>query len=58
LYLELLRKLYDKVEPGGWVLAHDTVVPPFAKQLAEYLAFVRDKNNCNRSGGEPPANSD
>jgi predicted O-methyltransferase YrrM len=49
LYLELLRKLYDKIEPGGWVLAHDTVVPPFAEQLAEYLAFVRDKKNFRES---------
>lgn len=49
LYLELLHKLYDKVEPGGWVLAHDTVVPPFAEQLAEYLAFVRDKKNFRES---------
>ena len=30
-----------KVEVGGWVLAHDTTVPPFASQLEKYLSFVR-----------------
>ncbi len=49
LYLELLKRLYDKVEPGGWVLAHDTVVPPFAGQLEEYFAFVRDGENFQES---------
>jgi predicted O-methyltransferase YrrM len=49
VYLELLTRLYDKVEPGGWVLAHDTAVPPFAGQLAGYLAFVRDKENFRES---------
>jgi predicted O-methyltransferase YrrM len=49
LYLELLQRLYDKVEPGGWVLAHDTVVPPFAEQLEHYLAFVRDGENFRES---------
>jgi predicted O-methyltransferase YrrM len=49
VYLELLTRLYDKVEPGGWVLAHDTAVPPFAGQLAGYLAFVRDKANFRES---------
>ena len=42
LYLKLLQRLYAKIAPAGWVLAHDTVVPPFAKQLKPYLAFVRD----------------
>jgi predicted O-methyltransferase YrrM len=45
IYLELLKRLYEKVEPEGWVLAHDTVVPPFAGQIEEYLAFVRDREN-------------
>jgi predicted O-methyltransferase YrrM len=49
VYLELLTRLYDKVEPGGWVLAHDTAVPPFAGQLAGYLVFVRDKENFGES---------
>ncbi|MFC2031417.1 O-methyltransferase [Chloroflexota bacterium] len=41
LYLELLKQLYGKIETGGWVLAHDTVAPPFAGQLEAYLAYVR-----------------
>jgi predicted O-methyltransferase YrrM len=45
LYLELLKALYEKVGVGGWVLAHDVVVPPFAGQLEGYLAFVRDREN-------------
>jgi predicted O-methyltransferase YrrM len=49
LYLELLERLYDKVETGGWILAHDTVVPPFAGQLAAYLAFVRDRQYFRES---------
>ena len=42
LYIELIKKVYGKIETGGWVLAHDIVVPPFADQLEPYLAFVRD----------------
>ena len=49
LYLPLLEKLYDKLEDGGWVLAHDTVVPPFATDLAPYLAYVRDKEQFRES---------
>ncbi len=49
LYLELVERLYDKVEAGGWVLAHDTVVPSFAGQLEQYLAFVRDGQSFGES---------
>jgi predicted O-methyltransferase YrrM len=49
LYLELLKKLAGRIEDGGWVLAHDTVVPPFAGQLEAYLAYVRDKKNFRES---------
>lgn len=45
VYLALLKRLYGKVEQGGWVLAHDTTVPPFAGQLEAYLAFVRNGEN-------------
>lgn len=47
--LDLLARLYDKVEEGGWVLAHDTTVPPFARQFEAYLAFVRDRANFRES---------
>jgi predicted O-methyltransferase YrrM len=49
VYLELLKRLYAKVEQGGWVLAHDTAVPPFAGQLEGYLAFVRAGENFRES---------
>ena len=49
LYLDLVKGLYDKVVQGGWVLAHDIVVPPFASQLEGYLAFVRDEDHFNES---------
>jgi predicted O-methyltransferase YrrM len=49
LYLELLKRLCGKVEEGGWVLAHDTVAPPFAGQLEAYLAYVRDGENFKES---------
>jgi len=49
LYLALLKRLYTKVEAGGWVLAHDTVVPPFAGQLEAYLAYVRDREKFKES---------
>lgn len=49
LYLDLLKGLYAKIEGGGWVLAHDTVVPPFADELQAYLAYVRDGNRFRES---------
>lgn len=49
IYLDLLTRLYEKVETGGWILAHDTNVPPFASQLREYLVYVRDKKNFRES---------
>jgi len=49
IYLDLLKQLYGKLEMGGWVLAHDTCVPPFADQLEAYLAFVRDGENFRHS---------
>ncbi|MBC8503704.1 MAG: class I SAM-dependent methyltransferase [Anaerolineales bacterium] len=49
IYLDLLQGLYDKLEVGGWALAHDTCVPPFADQLEGYLAFVRDQDNFSQS---------
>ena len=49
LYLKLVTRLYEKVELGGWVLAHDVVVPPFAEQLEGYLAFVRDREYFSES---------
>jgi predicted O-methyltransferase YrrM len=49
IYQELLQRLYPKIVEGGWVLAHDTTVPPFASQLEGYLAFVRNSANFRDS---------
>jgi predicted O-methyltransferase YrrM len=49
LYLELLKRMYGKIEKGGWVLAHDTAVPTFAGQLEGYLAYVRDGKDFRES---------
>ena len=49
LYLELVQRLYDKIEKGGWVLAHDTAAPPFADQLEGYLSFTRDGRQFKES---------
>jgi predicted O-methyltransferase YrrM len=49
IYFDLLERLYDKLEIGAWVLAHDTTVPPFAEQLGEYLSFVRDTQSFQQS---------
>lgn len=49
LYFKLLQKLYQKLKPGGWVLAHDTTYPYFQDQLKEYLTFVRDKSHFSES---------
>jgi len=49
LYLELLKRLYEKIAKGGWILAHDTVAPPFAHQLDGYLEHARDPNNYDES---------
>jgi predicted O-methyltransferase YrrM len=43
IYLEMLQKLYPKLRRGGWVVAHDTTLPAFKPQLADYLGFVRDR---------------
>ena len=49
LYLELLKIVYEKIEDGGWILAHDIVVPTFSSQFKEYLTFVRNKKNFKES---------
>lgn len=49
IYLDLLAGVYEKVEKGAWVLAHDTCASPFAKQLQGYLDYVRNKQNFSES---------
>jgi len=49
LYLDILKKLYNKLNKGAWVLAHDTTTPKFKDQLKDYLSFVRNKNNFSEN---------
>jgi predicted O-methyltransferase YrrM len=49
IYRDLIVRLYEKIDPGGWVLAHDTTATPFAQQLEGYLSFVRDQEKFQES---------
>ncbi len=40
IYLDILEAGYDRIPPGGLVLAHNSVNS--AERLADYLAYVRD----------------
>jgi predicted O-methyltransferase YrrM len=45
IYLTLLERAYDKIPPGGLVVAHDTLPEWFVRTAGEYLEFVRDRSN-------------
>jgi predicted O-methyltransferase YrrM len=49
VYLRILKELYPKLEPGAWVLAHDTTDPGFLDDLGDYLTFVRDPTRFSQS---------
>jgi predicted O-methyltransferase YrrM len=49
LYLELLKQVYDRISPGGWVIAHDSLDWSFAKEMDEYLPYVRDESKFSES---------
>jgi protein-L-isoaspartate O-methyltransferase len=49
LYLILLKQIYDRLPEGAWVMAHDNLDWTARKQLAPYLAFVRDKAHFRES---------
>ncbi len=42
LYLELLKRYYDKLAPDAWVIAHDTTARGHLDEMVEYLPWVRD----------------
>lgn len=42
LYRPLLELAYPMLSEGAWVLAHDTCLEQFEKDLAPYLSMVRD----------------
>lgn len=48
-YLELLKKAYDKLSPGAWVMAHDNLDWTFTEEMAVYLPYVRDKARFRES---------
>lgn len=47
IYLDILEAAYDKIPPGGIVLAHNSVNG--GEPLRQYLAFVRNSKNFNAS---------
>ncbi len=47
IYLRILEAGLDRMNPGGIVLAHNSV--NCAAKLSAYLAFVRDEGNCTSS---------
>lgn len=47
IYLDILQAAWDRIPPGGLILAHNSVNA--AARLAHYLAFVRDEANCRGS---------
>jgi protein-L-isoaspartate O-methyltransferase len=49
LYLILLRKIYDRLPDGAWVMAHDNLDWTAAKEMAPYLSFVRDTSHFSHS---------
>ena len=49
LYLDLLKQIYDRLAPGAWVIAHDSIDWTFAEEMAEYLPYVRDKAHFSES---------
>ena len=49
LYLILLKQIYDRLPKGAWVMAHDNLDWTARKQLAPYVAFVRDKAHFRES---------
>jgi len=48
LYLTLLKKAYEKLAPGAWVIAHNASELTSA-EIREYLEYVRDKRHFSES---------
>ena len=47
IYLDILETAYDRIPPGGLVLAHNSANQ--ADKLEHYLAYVRDPAHCRAS---------
>jgi len=42
-------KIYDRLKPGTWILAHDVTHRYISNQYDNYLKFVRDDNYFKKS---------
>jgi predicted O-methyltransferase YrrM len=49
MYLQILKKIYDKIPVGGWVIAHDATRYTQQEYHRNYLSFVRDKAHFRES---------
>ena len=49
IYHQIVEKIYDRLAPGAWVIAHDTERYTMYKDLAGYLGFVRQKRLFSKS---------
>ena len=49
LYRDLLERVYDRLDPAAWVIAHDNLDWTFASEMAEYLSYVRDPERFRES---------
>jgi len=49
LYLQLLKQVYDLLNPGAWVIAHDNMDWTFTAEMDIYLPYVRDPNHFVQS---------
>jgi predicted O-methyltransferase YrrM len=47
IYLDIVEAAWERIPPGGLVLAHNSANQ--AGRLADYLAFVRDRHHCRAS---------
>jgi len=54
IYLSLLQRAYDRMAPGGLVVAHDTLPAWFVKDAGAYLDFVRDTAHFRMSASLEP----
>ena len=49
LYLTLLKKVYDRLPAGSWVIAHDIYDKDAIDEMAPYVNWVRDPSHFSTS---------
>ena len=47
--IQILKKLYEKIKPGGWLLMHNASDIHFKVTIRPFLDFVRDKRYFSES---------